>query len=243
MSYSLIWSKDIGEQIQSACFSPDGLVLIVGTVTGKWIAIDAETREVYSSHTDGNEPLQVVKFSPNGQLLAIGSRDNNVYMYQVVDDYRRYNRMGRCVGHSSFVTHMDWATDSTYLQTNSGDYELLYWNAEVCRQVTQPSSLRDMEWSTMTCSLNFTTIGIWPEGADGTDVNACSRSHSGQLIATADDFGRVKLYNYPASQPKSLCHSYVGHSSHVTGVCFLHDDTRVISSGGRDSSIIQWAVQ
>jgi echinoderm microtubule-associated protein-like 1/2 len=91
---------------------------------------------------------QVVKFSPNGQLLAIGSRDNNIYMYQVVDDYRRYNRMGRCVvrfnlasfnkrakhifftvrfqGHSSFVTHMDWATDSTYLQTNSGDYELLY---------------------------------------------------------------------------------------------------------------------
>ena len=40
---------------------------------------------------------QVVKFSPNGQLLAIGSRDNNIYMYQVVDDYRRYNRMGRCV--------------------------------------------------------------------------------------------------------------------------------------------------
>ena len=72
----------------------------------------------------------------------------------------------------------------------------------MCRQVTQPSSLRDIEWSTMTCSLNFTTIGIWPEGADGTDVNACSRSHSGQLIATADDFGRVKLYNYPASQPK-----------------------------------------
>ena len=71
MSHSLIWSKDIGEQIQSACFSPDGLVLIVGTVTGKWIAIDAETREVYSSHTDGNEPLQV-----SHPLASLASNDS-----------------------------------------------------------------------------------------------------------------------------------------------------------------------
>ena len=71
MSHSLIWSKDIGEQIQSACFSPDGLVLIVGTVTGKWIAIDAETREVYSSHTDGNEPLQVSR-----PLASLASNDS-----------------------------------------------------------------------------------------------------------------------------------------------------------------------
>lgn len=37
-------------------------------------------------------------------------------------------------------------------------------------------------------------------------------------------------------------HSYGGHSSHVTSVDFIPDDTRLISLGGRDCSIMQWAL-
>ena len=29
-------------------------------------------------------------------------------------------------GHSSFLTHLDWSTDNQFIQSNSGDYELLY---------------------------------------------------------------------------------------------------------------------
>ena len=29
-------------------------------------------------------------------------------------------------GHSSFITHLDWAKDSSCFVTNSGDYEILY---------------------------------------------------------------------------------------------------------------------
>lgn len=245
MSRSLIWSKDIAECVQSACFSPDGHLLVLGTSHGKWVAMDAETRDIYASQTDGHETIQVVKLSPNGKLLALGSRDNNVYIYQVtqVDHRPRFNRMGRCMGHSSFITQMDWAADSFHLRTNSGDHEILFWNTEICRQITQPSQLRDLEWSSDTCPLSFSTFGVWPEGADGTDINSCCASHSQKLIATGDDSGRVNLYGYPACHPKSLHHSYAGHSSHVTNVCFLHDDTRVLSSGGNDSSIIQWTLQ
>jgi len=46
--------------------------------------------------------------------------------------------------------------------------------------------------------------GIWREGADGTDINACCRSHNQQLLASADDFGSVNLYEYPSSQPRVL---------------------------------------
>ena len=59
MSRSVIWTKDIDESIQSACFSPDGKILILGSTSGKWIAMDAETRDVYAEHVDGAEPLQV----------------------------------------------------------------------------------------------------------------------------------------------------------------------------------------
>lgn len=35
---------------------------------------------------------------------------------------------------------------------------------------------------------------------------------------------------------------YGGHSSHVTNVAFLHDDSHLISTGGKDTSILQWVV-
>lgn len=62
--------------------------------------------------------------------------------------------------------------------------------------------MRDVEWATNTCTITFTTVGIWPESADGTDVNYCDRSRGGNLLATADDFGKVKLYTYPVTQPR-----------------------------------------
>uniref|UniRef100_A0A8D8QNL7 Echinoderm microtubule-associated protein-like 1 n=1 Tax=Cacopsylla melanoneura TaxID=428564 RepID=A0A8D8QNL7_9HEMI len=242
MSHSVVWSKDIGEQAQSAAFSPDGSIIIVGCLLGKWIVMDSETREAYSMHTDGNEPIQVVKFSPDGKLLAIGSRDNYIYVYEVSGDSRKYSRVGRCTGHSSFITHLDWSDDNMYIRSNSGDYELLFWNAGTCRQVPQSSQFRDVTWSSNSCTITFHTVGIWPEGADGTDVNTCERSHGAKLVATGDDYGKVKLYAYPAAQPKSLCHVYHGHSSHVTSVTFLHDDSRIISTGGKDTSVMQWQI-
>nr|CAD7573381.1 unnamed protein product [Timema californicum] len=126
MSHSVVWSKDIAEQAQSAAFSLDGSVIIVGCTSGKWLVMDSETREVYSMHTDGGEPIQVARFSPDGGFLALGSRDNNIYVYQVSEEARKYSRVGRCSGHSSFITHLDWSADSQFLQSNSGDYELLY---------------------------------------------------------------------------------------------------------------------
>ena len=59
--------------------------------------LDANTREVYGLHQDGTEPIQVVRLSPNGKLLALGSRDNIIYMYQVSEKYRKFSRLGRCV--------------------------------------------------------------------------------------------------------------------------------------------------
>lgn len=41
--------------------------------------------------------------------------------------------------------------------------------------------------------------GVWPEGSDGTDINALIRSHNRKVIALADDFCKVHLFAYPCS--------------------------------------------
>ncbi|XP_060804047.1 echinoderm microtubule-associated protein-like 2 isoform X3 [Amyelois transitella] len=242
LSHSTVWSKDIDERAQCVSWSADGGVLAAGCLSGRWLVFDPHSRQLLASHQDGSEPIQTIQYSPDNSMVAIGSRDNFIYVYRVEDNGARYTRIGKCLGHSSYITHLDWSEDSQYIRSNSGDYELLFWNATTCRQVASPSSLRDVRWRSNTCPITFTTIGVWPENADGTDINSCTRSHDGRLAATGDDFGKVKLYAYPVTQPKSLCHQYGGHSSHVTCVRFLTDDSRLVSTGGLDTSVMQWAI-
>lgn len=39
-------------------------------------------------------------------------------------------------------------------------------------------------------------IGIWPRNADKADVNTACVAHSGNVVATGDDFGVVKLFDH-----------------------------------------------
>uniref|UniRef100_A0A2K5DQF4 EMAP like 2 n=1 Tax=Aotus nancymaae TaxID=37293 RepID=A0A2K5DQF4_AOTNA len=199
-----LWSRIIEDPARSAGFHPSGSVLAVGTVTGRWLLLDTETHDLVAIHTDGNEQISVVSFSPDGAYLAVGSHDNLVYVYTVDQGGRKVSRLGKCSGHSSFITHLDWAQDSSCFVTNSGDYEILYWDPATCKQITSADAVRNVEWATATCVLGFGVFGIWCEGADGTDINAVARSHDGKLLASADDFGKVHLFSYPCCQPRVL---------------------------------------
>ncbi|NXN41990.1 EMAL1 protein, partial [Rhinoptilus africanus] len=237
-----IWDKIIEDPAQSSGFHPSASVVAVGTLTGRWFVFDTETKDLVTVHTDGNEQLSVMRFSPDGNFLAIGSHDNCIYIYGVSENGRKYTRIGKCSGHSSFITHLDWSVNSQYLVSNSGDYEILYWIPSACKQVVSVETTRDIEWATYTCTLGFHVFGVWPEGSDGTDINAVCRSHGRKLLSTGDDFGKVHLFSYPCSQFRAPSHVYGGHSSHVTNVDFLCEDTHLISTGGKDTSIMQWRV-
>ncbi|XP_046774944.1 echinoderm microtubule-associated protein-like 1 isoform X10 [Gallus gallus] len=237
-----IWNKIIEDPAQSSGFHPSAAVVAVGTLTGRWFVFDTETKDLVTVHTDGNEQLSVMRYSPDGNFLAIGSHDNSIYIYGVNENGRKYTRIGKCSGHSSFITHLDWSVNSQYLVSNSGDYEILYWIPSACKQVVSVETTRDIEWATYTCTLGFHVFGVWPEGSDGTDINAVCRSHGRKLLSTGDDFGKVHLFSYPCSQFRAPSHVYGGHSSHVTNVDFLCEDTHLISTGGKDTSIMQWRV-
>uniref|UniRef100_A0AAV2JLP6 Echinoderm microtubule-associated protein-like 4 n=1 Tax=Knipowitschia caucasica TaxID=637954 RepID=A0AAV2JLP6_KNICA len=239
--HRLRWSRSLEEHGHCAEFHPSGNVVVIGTHSGKWYVLDAETTDLVAIHTDGNEQLSVLRFSTDGSLLAVGSHDNFIYLYTVSENGRKYNRYNKCSGHSSYITHLDWSPDNSFIMSNSGDYEILYWDVvNGCSQIRNRSDCKDIDWATYTCVLGFHVFGVWPEGSDGTDINALVRSHNRRVIALADDFCKVHLFSYPCSTPKAPSHKYSAHSSHVTNVSFLFADSHLISTGGKDTSVLQW---
>ena len=75
-------------------------------------------------------------------------------------------------------------------------------NATTCRQINNHASMRDVQWVTQNCLMTFDTIGIWPETVDGTDLVVGAKNLSGTQFVAGDDFGKLKLYNYPVIKPK-----------------------------------------
>ncbi|KAM7173166.1 echinoderm microtubule-associated protein-like 4 isoform 7-T7 [Macrochelys suwanniensis] len=241
VDHTLEWTRLLDEPGHCADFHPSGTVVAIGTHSGRWFVLDAETRDLVSIHTDGNEQLSVMRYSVDGTLLSVGSHDNFIYLYIVTENGRKYSRYGKCTGHSSYITHLDWSPDNKYIMSNSGDYEILYWDIPSgCKLIRNRSDCKDIDWTTYTCVLGFQVFGVWPEGSDGTDINALVRSHNRKVIAVADDFCKVHVFQYPCSKPKAPSHKYSAHSSHVTNVSFTHNDGHLISTGGKDMSIIQW---
>jgi len=61
------------------------------------------------------------------------------------------------------------------------------------------------------------------------------------VLAIGDDFGFIKLFKYPSLQKNACYTKFVGHSAQVTNLRFTHSSSHLISTGGSDKSIFQWA--
>lgn len=74
--------------------------------------------------TNSKEWIEVLAPSPDGTKLAVGSHDNNIYVY----DTSSWNLLSTSNKHTSYVTSVDWCCESKIMRSNSGDYELLFWD-------------------------------------------------------------------------------------------------------------------
>ena len=43
-------------------------------------------------------------------------------------------------------------------------------------------------------------IGVWPKNCENGDVNSSHVNNAGNAVVTGDDFGFVKLFNFPCRE-------------------------------------------
>lgn len=193
--------------------------------------------DVHKTLTDSDEWIEAMNYSPDGKYLAVGSHDNNVYVYDVDNDYKLH---GKCDKHNSFIVSVDWSEDSTYLRTVCGAHELLFFTVENCEQDTSgASNTKGTKWANNSAKYGWLVTGIFPAATDGTHINHVDFSSDGSLIVTGDDYGLVNVWRNPAragAKPISLR----GHSEHVVRTYFTRGNDYIISVGGYDKTIMQW---
>jgi microtubule-associated protein-like 1/2 len=237
-------SLRLDRKLRSCAYHPSGEWIAVGADTDDVFILNAEELvPIYEIHEDGGRTTSAdhpVKFSPDGKYLAVGGMrdDNGIAIYEA----GTWKLVGVCSGHSSRVVSFDWSSDSRYLQSNSLELELLFWEIPSCTQVTKASDLSDQDWATLELPMAWPTSGVWKPGMNARDINTVSRNRGRTLLASGNDFSELELYTYPCYGDNAPAKKYFGHSSHVTKVAFSADDRWLLTVGGLDGTLIQWEV-
>jgi WD40 repeat protein len=240
---------------RSITYSPDSSHLALGTNDGKITILNAADfsqvkvvdLNMYTKNKvrgKKDQWIQCMKYSPDGKTLAVGTHGSVIVLINVADDY---SCGGKLDAHNSPLTNLDWAADSSAIQSNCMAYELLFHNVDQddlknSKQNPNSSELKDVKWHTQTCKMGWPVVGIWEEGMDGSDINNVDRSPDEKLIASADDWGRVNLYRNPVGEHNEKKSFDNGHSSHVVCCRFTPDGKHLISVGGNDKCVLQWKV-
>merc|ERR1712032_290776 len=186
--------------------------------------------------TDPKEWNEVMAFGPGEKLFAVGSHDNMIYVYETGNWTLKHTLKG----HSSYIMALDWSKDGSYIRTNCGAYELLFWKVEEGAQdPSGKSNTTGVDWASSTVKFGWNVEGIYPKGTDGTHINGVCGSSDGRLLACGDDYGLVTIFRDPCrmgGKPRS----FRGHSEHVVRTMFSPDDCYLWSVGGYDQTLMQW---
>ncbi|XP_065657214.1 echinoderm microtubule-associated protein-like 6 [Hydra vulgaris] len=219
------------------CYHPNGETMAVGLNDGSFMIMDSKTLKTLVLTKDRNEEISDIKFSPDGVYLGVASHDNMLDVYHV----KKGRKKAVCKGNSSYLTHFDWSKDGRLIQTNSGAREhLLFEIPSGMRKTMGTDVVIRLEWADFTCVIGPTVKGIYPPLTDVTDVNTSNRTKDYKLLATGDDFGLVKIFQYPVLMRGAKCRTYKGHCSHVTNVKWTCDDRFLLSTGGMDATLLLW---
>ncbi|GAB6029719.1 hypothetical protein CHUAL_005440 [Chamberlinius hualienensis] len=241
--HKLAWKVQVQSECTCLSIHPLGEVVCVGTVDGHIIVLTLHRGMHVATLPATKQVITYVAYSPDGSNLAVALEEGGIILYGVSGRGYSYRRIKIMRGVDQLV-HMDWAVDGKAIQSVTSDYNLVFWDIVAMEQEKIPSTLRDVRWHTMTCSLNYTVSGIWNNVNQLSDsVNTtCCVSTSEKLLAVGDDEGYIRLFRYPCVTPRADFHEIKAQSSKVNCVRFLYDDSFLISIGGDDAVLMQWIV-
>lgn len=244
MKKKMIWRIHVDISCSSLSLDPQGKVLSVGTSNGRLIALNALTGDHLSSIQVSNDLLDSIAYSPKGDRLATACHDGNVYIFNVLDDsviYRRRDKKGVLQGHNNAVLNIDWDTSGRYLQSESRDFDLLFWDTDDMTPVKEENAV-SLDWKPHTCTIGARVCGSWTNLSEGKYISCCNTNQKGNLLLVGGAEGSLRLFNYPCLPKKSKYDERRPYWDVVRRVSFSADDCYAFTVGGKESAVLQWSL-
>ncbi|XP_076442076.1 WD repeat-containing protein 26-like isoform X2 [Babylonia areolata] len=171
--------------------------------------------------TDHTDEVWFCAFSPNGENLATGSKDGNVFIYSVNLETHEIRLKHKFDKHSMGVAYMSWSPDSSYLIVCGPEtchvvwiYDIddgklhKKWNRSIDDSLTcaawhgnsQQFYLGGARGQFLLCDLEGEVVKSW-EGVRVQDL--CDRSSEGSVLIV-DTHYRIKEYDHDAAESEKV---------------------------------------
>lgn len=244
----------IGEPVEGAnfAFGPNDSFLAIARY-GDLLLYDLRSHRVVKGPLSGHgKNISVVTFSPHGSLVASGSEDSTIMLW----DVRRQRSLGTLAGHSATVTSLLFEPSGATLLSGSADGTIIRWDLQDLKPIGVPVK---------NFGASISSIFLAPDGhmrsvalerertiilnvnddpplgrrirAAGVGSSNIAFSPDGRFLASSGEFGDALEWDIASGEPNGAKLS--GHERRVSSLAYCPDG-KVLISGSEDGTVIFW---